>query len=133
MPVFCTDGEISDTELDAWDAGPLDVRIQLTRTQVRAVLSGPCLARGVAMAVLTAGQRLKLFPSRTRRKNAQKLRRWAAHLSGERVRAVLASASWHQIRAAARHKDEDAQIRAAVAHAIGLRAASNGGSIRRPM
>lgn len=119
MPVLCTDGEISDTELDAWDAGPLDVRVQLTRAQVRAVLIGPCLARGIALLGLTAGQCFKLFPSPTRRKNAQKLRCWAGRLASERVRTVLASATWHQLRAAALHDDENAQIRAAIAHTIG--------------
>jgi len=118
MPVRCTDGEISDDDLRAWGAGPVDACIQVTCAQVRAALHGPCLARGVALLELTAAQMLKLFPDWERRRSAQRLRCWAGRLSSARVRAVLASATWHEIRAAAQHKDEAAQIRAAIAKSI---------------
>lgn len=120
MSVVCLDGVISDEDLRAWRAGRLSISVQLTCAQVRAVLCGPCLARGVALWGLTATQILKLFPGRSQRKNAYKLRTWAGRISGRRARRVLAAASWHQIRAAAQHQDEEAQIRAAVAYSIGL-------------
>ncbi|MEZ4301923.1 MAG: hypothetical protein R3B70_43725 [Polyangiaceae bacterium] len=120
MPLVCLDGEISDYDLHLWGAAPLDGSVQLARDQVRAVFCGSCLARGVAMLGLTSVQMLRLFPSASRRKNASKLRAWAVRISGPKARAVLASASWHQIRAAAAFEDEDAQIRAAVAYALGI-------------
>ncbi|MEZ4308137.1 MAG: hypothetical protein R3F14_08840 [Polyangiaceae bacterium] len=98
--------------------------MQLTREQARSVFCGSCLARGVAMLGLTAGQMLKLFPNASRRKNASKLRAWATRIAGAKARAVLASASWHQIRAAAAFDDEEAQIRAAVSYALGITAFS---------
>jgi len=48
------------------------------------------------------------------------LRRWAARIRGERARTVLADASWHQLRAAAAHEDEEAQIAGAMAYVMGI-------------
>ena len=118
MSVVCLDGVISEDDLRAWRAGQLSASVQLTYAQVRAVFCGPCLARGVALRGLTATQILKLFPARSRRKNAYKLRTWAGRISGRRARRVLAAASWHQIRAAAQHQEEEAQIRAAIAYSV---------------
>jgi hypothetical protein len=118
MPLLCIDGEIPDSDLRAWGAGSLSARVQLTRAEVRAVLTGPCLARGLALQALTPAQLVKLFPSAARRKNARKLRTWVARLSGDRVRVALAGATWHQLRAAAQHADEEAQIGAALAFEV---------------
>lgn len=119
MPISCLDGDISDDQLDDWQAGALDVRVELTRAQVRAVFCGPCLSRGIALLGMNIAQLVKLYPSRARRKVARRLRFFATRLCGARVRAVLASATWHQLRAAARHDTEDAQIRAAIVEAVG--------------
>ena len=108
-------------------ATPVSWGIWAERSVVRALeldpessskFCGPCLARGVALRGLTATQILKLFPARSRRKNAYKLRTWAGRISGRRARRVLAAASWHQIRAAAQHQEEEAQIRAAIAYSV---------------
>ena len=118
MAIVCLDGIITDKELADWRAGPLDVSVQLTREQVRAVLHGPCLARGAALDALTDAQILKLFPNWTRRKNALTMRIWATRIWGPRARRVLATASWHQLCAAARFDQEEEQIRAAVAYTV---------------
>ena len=118
MPIVCVDGEISDDDLEAWRVGPLEARLQLTCAQVRAIFCGPCLARGLALQTLTGPQFLKLFRTKNQRNVARRLMGFAARLSSERVRAVLASATWHQLRAASKHTDETAQIRAAVAQAV---------------
>ncbi len=118
MSIVCLDGVVTDKELADWHAEPVDVSLQLTCEQVRAVFQGPCLARGTALEALTETQILKLFPNLTRRKNAWKLRMWAVRIQGPRARRVLASASWHQLREAARFDEEEAQIRAAIAYAV---------------
>lgn len=118
MSIICLDAIITDKELADWRAGPLDASLQLTREQVRAVFQGTCLARGAALEILTEAQFLKLFPNPTKRKNAWKLRAWAARIWGPRARRVLASASWHQLCSAARFDEEDAQIRAAIAYTV---------------
>ena len=121
MAISCVDGEIGDFELATWEAAPLQTRVALTCAQVRAVFLGSPLARGIALLELRQAQIVKLFPTTSKKKNALSLRRWAARLSSERVRVALASATWHQIRVAARHDDEEAQIGAAIAHALGIR------------
>ena len=87
---------------------------------MRAVFEGPPLARGIAILALTPAQFDKLFPERPRRTNALALRRWAARIRGERARTVLAGASWHQLRAAAAHDDDDSQIAGAMAYVMGI-------------
>lgn len=118
MPVYCTDGVIPDETLIEWRAALLDVRVQLSCAVVRAVLSGPCLSRAIALLDLSEPQLCKLFPTRNARKRAVRLRSFALRLSGPRARSMLAYVSWHQLRAAARHSTEDAQIRAAFAQAV---------------
>src|SRR5262249_55565853 len=118
MTILCNDGDITDDDVNDWDAGPLHLRVALTRAQVRAMFVGTCLARGVAMLELSPPQLARLFPELARRRHARTLRRWAERLHSPRVRAVLATASWHQLRAAAAHTGEEAQIRAAFAHSL---------------
>jgi hypothetical protein len=120
MPIFCVDGQVDDEDLALWEAPTLWTRVALERAQVCAVFEGPPLARGIAMLALTPAQFDKLFPEQPRRKNALALRRWAARIRGERARTVLAGASWHQLRAAAAHDDEDAQIAGALAYVMGI-------------
>jgi hypothetical protein len=121
MSILCIDGEISDDELHVWNVAPFDVSVELTCSQVRAVFRGPCLARGVALLGLTPAQFSRLFPDKTQRRYAARLRRCAKRVRGERARDVLAAASWNELHAAAAHDDEDAQIRAAFACALRCR------------
>lgn len=118
MPVVCSDGVISDAELREWNVRPLRTHVQLARAEVCAVFTGPCLARGVALLHLSLKEMFYLFPSPNARKAARRLRCWAKRLHSVRVRAALAYATWHQLRAAAAHQDDESQIRAAVAHAL---------------
>ncbi len=120
MPILCVDGQITDEELNHWEVAPLRTRIALRCEEVRAVFEGSALARGIAMLGLNSAQFDKLFPQRSRRKNACTLRRWAARIQGERARTALAHASWYQLRAAAAHDAEEAQIGAALEYALGV-------------
>jgi hypothetical protein len=120
MPIRCVDGQIPDAELSRWEVPPLDERVALRCEQVRAVFEGSTLARGIALSELTRAQFDKLFAQRSRRKNACTLRRWAQRIRGARARAALLHASWEQVRAAAAHEEEQAQIDAAVAYALGV-------------
>lgn len=118
MPILCIDGTITDQELSGWNAPPLHARLALPCEKVRAVFEGSSLSRGIALLGLSRVHFDKLFPERSRRKNACTLRRWAARIRGERARAALGGASWEQLRAAAVHEDEGAQIDAAVFRAL---------------
>lgn len=121
MPIHCIDGEISNAELSSWEVILPPVRIALTVDQARAVFQGKPLSRGLAIARLTRAQFDKLFPRRAQRKSAYNLLRFARRIQGEEARRVLARASWHQLRAAAAHEGDDAQIRAALAWTLGIR------------
>lgn len=121
MPINCVDGEVTDAELAVWGVDLPPVRIALRCDEVRAVFTGAPLARGIALQGLTRAQFKKLFPDKSRRKNPWNLIKWAKRIRGEEARRVLAAASWRQLRAAAAHEDEDAQIHAALAWTLGLR------------
>ncbi|MBK8255664.1 MAG: hypothetical protein IPK82_23740 [Polyangiaceae bacterium] len=121
MPVRCLDGDITDETLAQWRVANVHTRIALTCEQVRAVFEGSALSRGIALLTLSRAQFHKLFPTESARKNPLTLRRWAARISGERARRALMGASWHQLRAAAAHKGDEAQIGAAVEYLFGVR------------
>jgi hypothetical protein len=121
MPINCVDGEVTDLELAIWEVTCPPTRIALRCDEVRAVFVGTPLARGIALLGLTRAQLWKLFPTKSRRKNAWTLLSWARRISGNDARRLLSGASWHQLRAAAAHDDEDAQIWAAVAWKLGIR------------
>jgi hypothetical protein len=121
MPIQCFDGEITDAELSSWEVVLPPTRIALSCAQVRAVFQGKPLARGIALLGLNWAQFDKLFPGRTQRKNAYNLRRFAQRIHGAEARRALASASWHQLRAAAAHDGDDAQIGAVLLWIMGVR------------
>lgn len=121
MPIHCVDGEITNAELSSWEVVLPPTRIALRCDEVRAVFVGKPLARGIALLGLNRAQFAKLFPGRAQRKGACNLLRFARRICGEEARRVLAGASWHQLRAAAAHEGDDAQIGAAVAWTLGLR------------
>jgi len=121
MPINCVDGEITDAELSSWAVALPPTRIALRCDDVRAAFVGTPLARGVALLGLTQAQFDKLFPARSQRKNACTLLRWAKRIRTPEARRILAGASWHQLRAAAAHDGEDAQIHAAIAWRMGIR------------
>ncbi|MEZ4301922.1 MAG: hypothetical protein R3B70_43720 [Polyangiaceae bacterium] len=114
------DGEITDAELSLWEVSLPPARIAMHCEDVRAVFVGTPLGRGIALLGLTRAQFLKLFPTKARRKNPWNLMAWARRIRGDEARRVLAAASWHQLRAAATHDEEEAQIRAAVAWRLGI-------------
>lgn len=120
MPVHCIDGDITDLELALWEVALPPTRIALRCEEVRAVFVGQPLARGIALLGLTRAQFKKLFPERSRQKNAYNLIRFASRIRGEEARRVLAAASWHQLRAAADHEGDEAQIRAALLWMMGF-------------
>lgn len=121
MTIHCVDGEIADFELATWNVSLPPVRIALRCEQVRAVFVGRPLAKGIALLDLSRAQLEKLFPDRARRTNADNLMRFARRISGQEARRVLVQATWHQLRAAARYSEEEAQIQAALAWALGIR------------
>ena len=121
MPILCVDGEISDLEMLSWNILPLRTSVALTCDEIRAAFVGKPLARGLALLRFNRAQLARLFPGRSQRKAAYHLTRFARRIQGERARATLANASWHQLRAAAVHTDEDAQIGAAVTWIMGIR------------
>lgn len=120
MPVRCLDGEVTDLELAEWNATVVRERVPLTREQVVSVFVGTPLSRGLAMCALTRSQFVKLFPTRSVQKNALTLRRWALKIQTPKAQKALLHATWRQLRAAAMHDKEDAQIGAAIEHALGV-------------
>ena len=127
MPVQCIDGEIPDRELASWNVPHLDTAVALTCDEVRAAFVGRPLARGIALARFNRVQMERLFPGRPQRKGACHLARFARSIRGEEARTKLANASWHQLRAAAVHDTDDAQIHAAVLWIMGIRRAPSPG------
>jgi hypothetical protein len=121
MPINCVDGEVTDDEMAHWGVALPPIRIALRCEEVRAVFEGSPLARGIALQGLTRAQFEKLFPDKSRRKNPWNLLKWSKRIRGEEARRVLAGASWRQLRAAAAHEEENAQIHAALAWTLGLR------------
>jgi len=121
MPINCVDGEVTDAELALWGVDLPPTRIALRCEEVRAVFTGSLLARGIALQGLTRAQFRKLFPDKARRKNPWNLIRWSKRIRGEEARRVLAAASWRQLRAAAAHDGDEAQICAALAWTLGIR------------
>lgn len=121
MPIHCTDGEISNTELSSWEVSLPPMCIALRQDQVRAVFQGKPLSRGIAILGLNRAQFDKLFRGKGQRKAAYNLLRFARRIQGEEARRVLAGASWHQLRAAAAYEGDDAQIRAAMVWTLGIR------------
>lgn len=121
MPIRCTDGEIPDREIASWNVTLPQTAVALTCEEVRGVFVGRPLARGIALQRLTPVQIERLFPGRSQRKGAHHLLRFARRIQGEEARAKLANASWHQLRAAAAHDTDDAQIGAAVLWIMGIR------------
>lgn len=121
MPILCVDGEITDLEMLSWNILPLRTSVALTCDEVRAAFVGKPLARGVALLRFNRAQLARLFPGRSQRKAAYHLTRFARRIQGEEPRKLLAAASWHQLRAAARFEDDEGQIRAVIAWRLGLR------------
>lgn len=121
MPILCVDGEITDLEITMWEVCLPPTRVALTCDEVRAVFVGKPLSKAIALEGLTRVQLERLFPGRGQRKAAYNLIRFAKRIRTERARTVLQNASWHQLRAAAAHEDEEAQIQAAVMWIMGIR------------
>ena len=121
MPIQCVDGEITDSEIASWNVTLPRTTLPLTCVEVREVFVGRPLARGIALQRLTPAQIERLFPGRSQRKGAHHLLRFARRIKGEEARAKLANASWHQLRAAAVHDTDDAQINAALLWIMGIR------------
>ncbi|MFO0591874.1 MAG: hypothetical protein U0441_30280 [Polyangiaceae bacterium] len=121
VPSHRTDGESPEREIASWNVTLPPTAVALTCDEVRGVFVGRPLARGIALQRLTPVQIERLFPGRSQRKGAHHLLRFARRIQGEEARAKLANASWHQLRAAAAHDTDDAQIHAAVLSIMGIR------------
>lgn len=121
MPILCVDGEIADLEITMWEVCLPSASVALTCDEVRAVFVGKPLARAIALTRLNKVQLERLFPGRPQRKAAHNLIRFARRIRTENARKVLQNASWHQLRAAAAHEGEDAQIHAALQWIMGIR------------
>lgn len=121
MTIRCADGIITDGEIASWDRALPPVGVPLTCDEVRALFVGKPLARGIALLRLNRVQWAKLFPEPAKRKAAYHLARFASRITSARARELLANASWHQLRAAAAHEGEDAQITAVMRWILGAR------------
>lgn len=115
MAVICVDGTIEDDELARLGVAGLQATVNLVREQVRACMSGPTLARAIAIAGLRDVQLARLFPD-GRRTHALNLRQIGNRLRGEKARRELVCASFRALWEAARHEGEEEQIAAAVAY-----------------
>lgn len=121
MRVRTTDGEVIDVGDTGRNVAPDHTElIALRADAVRACLdrAAPVLARAVAIAALTPGQFSKLFgPSRDGRgryRQARRLFTIGRALSPDALPGLVGSSVWDLV-AAARFRDPEAQIAAAVA------------------
>lgn len=104
--ILCPDGEYEHPtkQLDGSVLVPVDT--------VRRIFEGKPLARAQAVATLRPVQVERLFPGAAIQ-HARNMRRIGRRLTGARILAALADASFHVLLAAAAHEDEDKQFEAA--------------------